>query len=99
MPCLTNRFSILENCTDDIQYTLAMESSPTVPLEDMPINDPDPNHILIRSSRLRNSTELQLHIESVSSHHPMGVTALLDSGATGLFIDADYVHAKNLTTQ
>ena len=29
----------------------------------------------------------------------MTVTALLDSGATGLFIDADFVQAKNLTVQ
>ena len=29
----------------------------------------------------------------------MGVDALLDSGATGLFIDSEFVEAKNLTTQ
>jgi hypothetical protein len=56
-----------------------------------------PNRILLRSMEPQ-STELNLHLESISSHHSMGVTALLDSGATGLFIDSDFIHAKNLTT-
>ena len=56
-------------------------------------------HILIRMISNRNSTELTIQLESISSHHPMTVTALLDSGATGLFIDADFVQAKNLTVQ
>ena len=56
-------------------------------------------HILIRTISNRNSTELTIQLESISSHHPMTVTALLDSGATGLFIDADFVQAKNLTVQ
>ena len=55
-------------------------------------------HFLVRSSHLRRSTELSLHIETIDSHHPMGITALLDSGATGLFIDEDFVKAKNITT-
>ena len=56
-------------------------------------------HILIRMISNRNSTELTIQLESISSHHPMTVTALLDSGATGLFTDADFVQAKNLTVQ
>ena len=71
----------------------------------MPSTDKDkdapkamPEQILVRSSHNRHSTEIALQLESVDSHHPMAVSALLDSGATGLFIDADFVFAKNLTT-
>ena len=53
---------------------------------------------LIRTITNRNSTELKIFLESISSHHPMAVSALLDSGATGLFIDTEFVQAKNLTT-
>ena len=62
--------------------------------KDLPI----PPHILIRTISNRSSTELQIQLEPISTHHPMAVNALLDSGATGLFIDADFVQAKNLPT-
>ena len=57
-----------------------------------------PTHILMRSISNRNSTELLIQLETTSSHHPIAVKALLDSGATGLFIDEDFVKAKNITT-
>src|SRR6202012_5721871 len=67
----------------------------------MPSTDKDkdapkamPEQILVRSSHNRHSTEIALQLESVDSHHPMAISALLDSGATGLFIDADFVFAK-----
>ena len=102
-PCLANRFTALEDCNDKVAKNM-MSTSPiptiTIPqpldVSESPI---DNQRILLRSASLRRCTELQLHIESVSSHHPMGVAALLDSGATGLFIDAEFVKAKNLTTQ
>src|SRR5215472_4077424 len=53
--------------------------------------------ILIRSNRLKHSTEIPLQLESVDSHYPFDTKALLDSGAMGLFIDDTYVKARNLT--
>lgn len=101
-PCLTNRFAILEECTDsnsniqDPEVAVPnIENAKVVPESDLTISP----RILIRSSHLRRSTELKVHLQSISSHHPMGANALLDSGATGLFIDAEFVKAKNLTTQ
>jgi len=58
----------------------------------------NPSHILIRTISNRNSTELPIQLETTSSHHPISITALLDSGATGLFIDDDFVRSKNITT-
>jgi hypothetical protein len=59
---------------------------------------PSPSNILIRTISNKNSTELDIYLESTSSHHPMAVKALLDSGATGLFIDSEFVQAKNMST-
>ena len=55
--------------------------------------------IYIRSANLRRSTELKIRIQTVDSSHPMAVDALLDSGATGMFIDVEFARAKNLTTR
>ena len=65
-------------------------------------NTASPDHTkdtscLIRNLSNRNSTELLIQVETVSSHHPIAVKALLDSGATGLFIDEDFVRAKNIS--
>ena len=43
--------------------------------------------------------ELPLQIHTVGSNTPMLISALIDSGATGQFIDIDYVQLKNLCTQ
>jgi hypothetical protein len=98
-PCLTNYFSILETCTDT-DKTNTPNTVMHLPQELKENTDlsPHPTELRLRSTANRNSTELPILLESTSSHHPMAVNALLDSGATGLFIDADFVHAKNLTT-
>jgi hypothetical protein len=51
-----------------------------------------------RSISNKDSTELPIQLETISSHHPISVTALLDSGATAMFIDHDFVKSKNMTT-
>lgn len=93
---LTNRFSPLKECTDSEPVVVSNTQSSS------PIHSGEstmPERILVRSISKPHSTELKIYLESVSSHQPMGVTALLDSGATGLFIDSDFVHAKNFTTK
>ena len=42
---------------------------------------------------------LPLQIQTTDTGEIYGVTALLDSGATGLFIDRDYVKTNQLTTR
>ena len=84
MPCLIKSSSNSETCIDS-SHSNTVYVSP----EDVPC--------LIRTISNRNSTELQIQIETVSSHHPIAVKALLDSGATSLFIDEDFVRAKNIS--
>jgi len=97
MPCSTNRFSVLEECNDSKpEYMPSSHTPKHTPVMSKPL--PNPEQVLVRTAAPRRSTELQIQLESIDSHHPMAVTALLDSGASGLFIDVDYVFAKNLTT-
>lgn len=102
--CLTNRFSVLESCNDTVEGDNIQSSTPdpTVSESDKeapepPNETPPPPIILLRSSQVKGSTELSLMLESVDSHRPFAAKALLDSGATGLFIDAAYAEAKKLT--
>ena len=43
--------------------------------------------------------ELPLKIHTVASNTLMLISALIDLGATGQFIDIDYVWSKNICTQ
>ena len=60
---------------------------------------PDPTPVLIHSTTLWRGTELPLQIQTVGSNTPMLISTLIDSGATGQFIDIDYVQSKNICTQ
>ena len=109
-PCSTNRFTVLEveECSEDIENLCcsanASSSLPTpqaaseITLENQDIQ-PDPAQILLRSSHLRRSTELKIFIETIDSHRPMSSLALLDSGATGCFIDEDFIKSRNITAK
>lgn len=68
-----------------------------VPIPPQNVVEQPPERVLLRSARIKKSTELDVQLESVDSHQPFDAKALLDSGATGLFIDDDFVKAKNLT--
>ena len=46
-----------------------------------------------------NSLSLKVEIQTTDTAQILGLTALLDSGATGLFIDKDFVKNNHLTTR
>ncbi len=46
----------------------------------------------------RRSTYIPIHVHTVDSNHPMAMKALIDTGATGQFIDIEYVHSNELQT-
>jgi hypothetical protein len=45
-----------------------------------------------------NSLYLRVEIESTDNQRKYGVRALVDSGATGLFIDREYVKSNQIPT-
>jgi len=48
---------------------------------------------------LWRGTEIPLHIHAVGSNAQLLIVTLINSGATGKFIDIDYVQLNNLCTQ
>lgn len=89
-----NRFSILSN-NDAESDTEIM--SPEQPLPST--SDLFPQRVYIRSLSTKTSTQLQVILKTVDTGVRMPVKALLDSGATGLFLDTKFVQAHGLNTR
>jgi hypothetical protein len=97
-----NRFSVLNND----------EQAPSSSLFDMPalktMSTPNPaapfpadfpDRVYIRSISSKSSTQLPIILRTLDTGIRLSVTALLDSGATGLFIDQSFVKYHNLNTR
>ena len=100
--CLTNQDSVSSSCIKPVAQNPILSSlQPELGTQNLiPTREKekqDSTFILIRSAQLQHSTELKLKLESIDSHQLIDAKALLDSGATGLFIDAQFVEAHNLT--
>jgi len=105
-PHLTNRFSLLEmNTVGSTKDMLTPQSPVAEPKtkkampQEFSSQPPNLTLDLIHSTTLWQGMELPLWIHTVGSNTPMLISALIDSGATGQFIDIDYVWSKNLCTQ
>ena len=97
-----NRFTALESNTDKVAREMAaapalhtaregITAAPDQESETLPF-------ILVRScGSRRRSTKLKLQLESIDSHRPLDAEGLLDTGATGLFIDEPYVDEMKFT--
>src|SRR6266481_8634086 len=69
--------------------------SPTPP----PTSKPDDLlYKLICSTMFQRSTYIPIHVHTVDSNCPMVMEALIDTGATGQFIDIEYVRSNELWT-
>jgi len=58
----------------------------------------DPPYVLMCSVTLQRSTHIPLTIHTIDSNFPMAMNALIDCGATGQFIDIEYVRSYELHT-
>src|SRR5882672_842210 len=93
-PHSTNRFSVLETSTVWSTRDMLTPQSPVDEPKTEKAMPQEPLHqpsnltpILIRSTTLRRGMELPLHIHTIGSNIPLLINALIDSGATGWFID------------
>jgi hypothetical protein len=68
---------------------------PSIPTSEM---DPLPR-IYVRSVDIRRCTKVPLKLRSVDTGHPLAIDSLLDSGATGMFIDVELVKEQRLQTR
>src|SRR5882672_399838 len=106
MPHSTNRFSVLEmSSVGSTRDMLTLQSPVDEPRTEkaMPKEPPcqpsDLTPVLVHSTTLCRWMELPLHIHTVCSNTLLLINTLMNSGATGQFIDVDYVRSKNLCTQ
>ena len=58
-----------------------------------------PERVFIRSARLKFSTNIQVQIKALDTGSQNSLQALLDSGATGLFLSKSFVDRVNLNTR
>ena len=56
-------------------------------------------HAYVHSADTHCCTRIPHKIHSVDTGNPLAVSSLLDSSATGMFIDAEFVRAEKLRTQ
>ena len=103
MSRLTNRFSPLENCTygagNDMFYTDDQEEEPETVSTASPIPLTIPNippSIRVLSEDPRRATEVKIRIQSPRTGATHAGTALLDSGATGMFMDPSFARDNKL---
>ena len=109
---LFNRFAAL-SITPDTKDTIRFSEmeKPAVNDEDTSIKEflktPPPQlkhwerallkHFVMASTPPANSLNLKVEIQTTDTAEVKGLTALLDSGATGLFIDNDFAVNEKLT--
>ena len=107
-----NRFSVLH--VDSIpEIKEPVESPPVVPPKANPPAPPYkwkpnwekriPNHLVIdtldEKEGRRHSLTLKIELQTTDMAETKSMTALLDSGATGMFIDREYVKKSGFTTR
>src|SRR5882724_2724561 len=104
-PHQTNRFSVLETSTVGSTKDMLTPPSPvTTEPRTKPVVPKHPTSqlaetpLLMRSTTLRRGTNIPLCLNTVDSNTPMSVGALIDSGATRMFIDIEFVRTKNIWT-
>ena len=73
-----------------------VHSELAVPVE---LNPSPPAKSFIRSARVKVSTQLDVQLQTLDTGSKVTVTALLDSGATGMFLDKKWVMANHLNTR
>jgi len=58
-----------------------------------------PERVYVRSLRVKFSTQIQVQIRALDTGSQLELKALLDSGATGLFLSTSFVEKNNLNTR
>lgn len=91
----SNRFSVLEEVND-------ITVSPSLPLpasKPMQTISPLPDKVYILSATIKYSTYLPVLIKTLDTGAKLELSALLDCGATGLFLDNKFIQDNHLNTR
>ena len=109
-PSNSNRFSILpvynvtgiDELVETVQAVQPLESPPTARTSRPRWERHLPPKLVIASLEEKDesrSLDIKVSIETTDTGEVKSLDALVDSGATGRFIDRDYVKANRLTTR
>jgi hypothetical protein len=92
--------SATDECTPDLSDSSSTESETFMekPNPLFPSTFPATPH-LIRTVNLKRSVEINIGLLTLNTHYKFNVQALLDSGATGLFINKDFVEKHGIETR
>ena len=109
----SNRFSVLSQLSDDNNNTTT--SQPIIKSESLKensnmslnglssvqtsVHSAFPERVHIRSARVKFSTHIQVQLRTLDTGAQHELQALLDSGATGLFLSTSFVERNNLNTR
>lgn len=86
----SNRYSVFGN------IEIPPHSEPEIM---SPPPEPYPSKVYVRSTTAKLSTHLKVQLRTLDTQVQLELDALLDSGATGMFINTEYVRAHNLNTR
>ena len=92
-----NRFSVLEN-EDPIPNSPDSDTENTESMSESPLSS-IPERVYIMSLKPKFSTHLSINLRAMDTGKRFLINALLDSGATGLFLDVKFVKYHNLNTR
>src|SRR6266481_576643 len=101
-PHSANCFLVLGSCT--VGSTKDMLDSNVPPMTEEAVSKPstpepaNPPYVLLCSTTFQRSTYIPLHIHTVNRNLPMVMNVLIDTGATGKFIDIEYIQSKEICT-
>ena len=94
--CSSNRFNVLATPIEESSSESLADCKSEEPVS---ISSLPPDKIYLRSMQVKVSTQVQVQLETLDTRSKLGVTALLDSGATALFLDTRFVKENNLNTR
>ena len=97
-----NRFSVLEvePCSSDDDDNDNIVRSALFPDSlDASLFPPSSQRYYIRTVNLARSLTLKVQLQTLDDHRTIGVSALVDCGATSEFIDVEFVRGNNLPTR
>ena len=84
---------------DAVDSENTSDCNTTKETEEVPRVDTPPKREYIRSNSTDEFPCLKIELKTVDTGATLTVDALLDSGATGLYVDAEFVHANGLATK
>jgi hypothetical protein len=95
----TNRFHVLQDL-ETPQNEFVQSSQSQSEIQTMPkVPPPYAQKIYIRSINTKLSTQIEVQIKTLDTGLKLAIKALLDSGATGLFLDTNFVKENHLNTR